>query len=79
MMDFSRLGSATKPKAPTNPIKIFETLPSLTGTPNDLWRGQAKALSEWEEVREKRDVLISLNTRCWKDYCWIAYRTELSE
>ena len=66
MMDFSRLGSETKPKAPTNPIKIFETLPSLTGTPNDLWRGQAKALSEWEEVREKRDVLISLNTGAGK-------------
>lgn len=65
-MDFSRLGSERKPKAPTNPIKIFETLPSLTGTPNDLWRGQAKALSEWEEVREERDVLISLNTGAGK-------------
>lgn len=65
-MDFSRLGNETKPKAPTNPIKIFETLPSLKGTPNDLWRGQAKALSEWEEVREERDVLISLNTGAGK-------------
>lgn len=65
-MDFSKLGSTKKPKAPTNPIKIFETLPSLAGTPNDLWRGQAKALSEWEEVRAKRDVLISLNTGAGK-------------
>lgn len=61
-MDFSRLGSPKKPKVPTNPITIFETLPSLTGTPNDLWRGQDKALSDWEKVRDKRDVLISLNT-----------------
>ena len=65
-MDFSKLGSAKKPKAPTNPIRIFETLPSLVRTPNDLWRGQDKALSEWEEVRTKRDVLISLNTGAGK-------------
>lgn len=65
-MDFSRLGSETKPKAPTNPIAIFETLPSLAGTPNDLWRGQASALSTWEQVREERDVLISLNTGAGK-------------
>ncbi|MCY4137707.1 MAG: DEAD/DEAH box helicase family protein [Rhodobacteraceae bacterium] len=65
-MDFSKLGSAKKPRAPTNPIKIFETLPSLEGTPNDLWRGQDKALSEWEKVRERRDVLITLNTGAGK-------------
>ena len=65
-MDFSKLGSAKKPKAPTNPIRIFETLPSLVGTPNDLWRGQDKALNEWEKVRNKRDVLISLNTGAGK-------------
>ena len=65
-MDFSKLGSASKTKAPTNPIKIFETLPSLAGTPNDLWRGQAKALVDWDAVRNKRDVLISLNTGAGK-------------
>ena len=65
-MDFSKLGSAKKPKAPTNPIKLFETLPSLVGTPNDLWSGQDKALSEWEDVRSKSDVLISLNTGAGK-------------
>ena len=65
-MDFSKLGSAKKPKAPSNPIKIFETLPSLAGTPNDLWRGQDRALIEWQKVRDKRDVLISLNTGAGK-------------
>ena len=65
-MDFSKLGSVNKPKAPTDPIKIFESLPSLIGTPNDLWRGQYKALSDWENVRTKRDVLISLNTGAGK-------------
>ena len=65
-MDFSKLGRAKKAKAPTNPVKIFETLPSLAGTPNDLWRGQDKALRDWEEVRGKRDVLITLNTGAGK-------------
>ncbi len=65
-MDFSKLGSAKKPKAPSNPIKIFETLPSLSGTPNDLWRGQANALSDWDMIRGKRDILISLNTGAGK-------------
>lgn len=65
-MDFSKLGSVTKPKAPTNPIKIFESLPSLKGTPNDLWRGQDEALRDWETVRNKRDIVISLNTGAGK-------------
>ena len=65
-MDFSKIGSAKKPNAPTNPIQIFETLPSLAGTPNDLWRGQNQALFEWQLVRDKRDVLISLNTGAGK-------------
>ncbi len=65
-MDFSKLGRKERPTAPINPINIFETLPSLAGTPNDLWRGQANALNEWDRVREKRDVLISLNTGAGK-------------
>ena len=65
-MDFSKLGSVNKPPAPTDPIRIFESLPSIMGTPNDLWRGQYTALSEWNAVRKKRDVLISLNTGAGK-------------
>lgn len=65
-MDFSKLGSAKKSASPTDPIKIFETLPSLSGTYNDLWRGQAKALTEWHTHRNKHDVLVSLNTGAGK-------------
>lgn len=66
VFDFSKLGSAKSTKAPTDPIKIFESLPSLKGTPNDLWRGQDRALSGWDDVRTKNDVLISLNTGAGK-------------
>ena len=64
--DFSKMGGAGKKDVPIDPIRIFETLPSLDGTPNDLWRGQAKALSEWHEHRKKLDVLVSLNTGAGK-------------
>jgi hypothetical protein len=65
-MDFSKLGSTRKPPAPTDPIKIFATLPSLSGTFNDLWRGQDKALVGWHANRDKRDVVVSLNTGAGK-------------
>jgi hypothetical protein len=65
-MDFSKLGGTKKGPSPTNPIKIFETLPSLPGTFNDLWRGQDKALTEWDALRHKQDVLVSLNTGAGK-------------
>jgi Rad3-related DNA helicase len=65
-MDFSKLGSTRKPPAPTEPIKIFASLPSLAGTFNDLWRGQDKALAEWHTNRDKQDVLVSLNTGAGK-------------
>ncbi|MDG5488874.1 DEAD/DEAH box helicase family protein [Sphingomonas sp. BGYR3] len=65
-MDFSKLGSAKKAPAPTDPIRIFETLPSLSGTFNDLWRGQDKALTEWNAARDRQDVLVSLNTGAGK-------------
>ena len=65
-MDFSQLGHSKRVAPPTDPIKIFESLPSLENTPNDLWRGQFKALTDWQGVRGKRDVLISLNTGAGK-------------
>ncbi|MBB5745214.1 DEAD/DEAH box helicase family protein [Brevundimonas variabilis] len=65
-MDFSKLGSAKRAKRPTDPIRIFETLPSLSGTFNDLWRGQDKALTEWNAARSRQDVLVSLNTGAGK-------------
>ena len=65
-MDFSKLGSSKKAPAPTNPIKIFETLPSLSGTFNDLWRGQDRALGEWHANRVRGDIIVSLNTGAGK-------------
>lgn len=65
-MDFSQLSSAPKKITPIDPIKIFESLPSLQNTPNDLWRGQAEALNNWNEVRHKKDILVSLNTGAGK-------------
>lgn len=65
-MDFSKLGNSKKTRAPTDPIRIFETLPSLSGTFNDLWRGQDKALSDWHAARSRQDVLVSLNTGAGK-------------
>ncbi len=65
-MDFSQLGTTTKKAAPVEPIKLFESLPSLENTPNDLWRGQAEALTNWHAVRNSKDVLVSLNTGAGK-------------
>ncbi len=65
-MDFSRLGTPKPTARPIDPIKIFERLPNLPGTPNDLWRGQAQALQQWHEARTKSDALISLNTGAGK-------------
>ena len=61
-MDFSKLGSTVQKTLPTHPIQVFESLPSLKNTPNDLWRGQAEALENWHIHRDKNDVLVSLNT-----------------
>jgi len=65
-MDFTKLGAPKSSERPIDPIKIFERLPNLPGTPNDLWRGQAEALVQWHDVRSKKDVLISLNTGAGK-------------
>lgn len=65
-MDFSQLGTTAKKAAPVEPIKLFESLPSLENTPNDLWRGQAEALTNWHRVRNSKDILVSLNTGAGK-------------
>ncbi|MBJ3786350.1 DEAD/DEAH box helicase family protein [Devosia sediminis] len=65
-MDFSKLGSTKKAPSPVDPVKIFEALPSLPGTFNDLWRGQDKALVDWHAARKRPDVLVSLDTGAGK-------------
>lgn len=64
--DFGQLSVPKGGAAPTDPFKIFASLPRLEGAPNDLWRGQAEALTQWNDAREKHDVLISLNTGAGK-------------
>jgi hypothetical protein len=56
-MGFPKLGSVKKAQAPTDPIRIFETLPSLSGTFNDLWRGQAR--------RSPSGMLHATGKTCW--------------
>lgn len=65
-MDFSKLAGVAQAHKVTNPIQIFEQLPNLPGTPNDIWRGQTEALTLWDENRAKNDVLVELNTGAGK-------------
>lgn len=62
----TKIRSTRATARPTDPIRIFESLPSLDGAPNDLWRGQAEALRRWNDKREERDVAISLTTGAGK-------------
>lgn len=59
-MDFKKLSKSREAERPTDPINIFERIPNLPGTPNNLWCRQAEALPEWNEARAQNDVLISL-------------------
>ncbi len=65
-MDFSQLKRPARNTKPLDPIAIFERRPSLPNTPNDLWRGQTEALSEWHKNRKKSDVFLALNTGAGK-------------
>jgi len=66
VFDFGQLSVPQSGGAPTDPFKIFGSLPRLDGAPNDLWRGQADALAQWDAARSNNDVLISLNTGAGK-------------
>lgn len=65
-MDFGSLTVPEKKSAPTDPIKIFESLPRLDQAINDLWRGQTDALRQWDAHRDSSDTLVSLNTGAGK-------------
>ena len=65
-MDFSKLSGTAQKSVPVDPIQLFESLPALSSTPNDLWRGQTQALQSWHKMREKLDLLVSLNTGAGK-------------
>ena len=66
-MDFSTLTPQIKTQDNVvNPIELFSGLPSLGGTLDNLWEGQVSTLKEWDDNREEKDILISLNTGAGK-------------
>lgn len=64
--DFDRLNRPSTGAGDVNPLEIFRKAPALTGTPNDLWQGQSKALEGWHQNRTANDILISLHTGAGK-------------
>ena len=65
MIDFTSLRKPDQKNRPTDPREIFKRRPSGEGAANDLWQGQAEALTKWFDG-EKRDSLILLNTGAGK-------------
>lgn len=61
MVDLKKVRGSAPKKAPTDPVKIFERLPKPEGV-NDLWKSQHEALHAWQERRDRKDVVIKLNT-----------------
>ena len=45
----------------TNPLKIFETL-TLRGTVENIWGPQSEALRSWHALRQKKDIIVEMNT-----------------
>jgi superfamily II DNA or RNA helicase len=45
----------------TNPLKIFETL-TLRGTVENIWDPQSEALRNWHRLRQKKDIVVEMNT-----------------
>jgi hypothetical protein len=66
IFDFNKLSRPSGGARPINPVEIFRAVPALTESVNDLWQGQSKALEQWHQARNKRDVLISLHTGAGK-------------
>lgn len=64
--DFGNLKVPGKPSNETDPRAILRSLPVRSGAINDLWDGQAQALTQWNENRTKSDNLILLNTGAGK-------------
>ena len=64
--DFNKLNCPTPGTRDVNPLDIFRKAPALSGTPNDLWQGQSKALEAWHASRTATDTLISLHTGAGK-------------
>jgi replicative superfamily II helicase len=65
VIDFSSLRKPDQKNRPPDPREIFKRRPSGEGAANDLWQGQAEALSKWFEGK-KANSLILLNTGAGK-------------
>lgn len=62
-------GSLKRPGAGSRelePRALLRSLPVREGAINDLWDGQAQALTQWHEKRGQQDNLILLNTGAGK-------------
>ncbi len=66
VMDFNSLSRPKGNAAPTDPFEIFAKTPNLENVPNDLWKGQAEALSRWHKNRMAEDSVVLLNTGAGK-------------
>lgn len=66
MIDFNKLSRPKTNAAPLDPLEIFAKTPNLSNAPNDLWKGQAEALTRWHADRNKEDNAILLNTGAGK-------------
>ncbi len=64
--NFDNLSRPTGTTAPIDPFEIFSKTPNLENVPNDLWKGQAEALSRWHKNRNASDNVILLNTGAGK-------------
>jgi hypothetical protein len=66
VMNFDSLLRPKSNTSPTDPFEIFAKTPNLKNVPNDLWKGQAEALSLWHKNRTAADNVILLNTGAGK-------------
>lgn len=65
-LNFNNLSRPKSGTASTDPFEIFSKTPNLPNVPNDLWKGQAEALSRWHANRTSEDNVILLNTGAGK-------------
>lgn len=61
MVDFTKLRQSSSQAVPIDPLHIFNRLPKPQHI-NDLWESQSRALADWHERRNEKDVVIKLNT-----------------
>ncbi|RYF51884.1 MAG: helicase [Cytophagaceae bacterium] len=66
VINFNGLSRPKGSSAPIDPFEIFSKTPNLEDSPNDLWKGQAEALTSWHARRSEEDNVILLNTGAGK-------------